>query len=167
MLTDDPFPSSYIKTQGSPVTRDVDTLARIVGEEFNPNEGVLLIEYTPSVLSGEQNLMLFRSPSSSPIRCSVHEDGTYRVNGVSIISPPIAASGQTDKLAVRYINGVVTLCVNGVLQGSASGQALLSDVVQILIGRSTSNSNTLIGTVSRAKYYRSALTGAKLQEITA
>jgi hypothetical protein len=39
------FPTSYIKTLGTAVTRSADSMTRTLGQEWNPNEGTFVVEF--------------------------------------------------------------------------------------------------------------------------
>ena len=167
------FPTSYIKTEGSQVTREADACTRTLGPEFNPNEGALFVEATVDAVSGTTYLidsrisgsndgiviLVFSGELSTIVRDS---DG----NGPVISSGVPVVSGQTVKAAVSWSYGSVKFSVNGGIVDTPNNHVLpLSSNLLLRISKSTGTTSN--NTTGSLRIYPEALTESELTALTA
>ena len=181
------FPTSYIPTSGSTVTRDRDD-ATIVGESFNSfynqNEGSLFVESTPiyvasginhrvCVITGDSDF----TTSGAPGGINVDYEGTTLRTELFGGSPNSAqqgtgltvSSGNKNKLAYGLETNNVSVIVNGTQVGSTDTSASMPDpMTKMGIGRRPDTSSTYADGihVSSIQYYPKRLTNAQLQLLT-
>ena len=117
------FPTSYIPTAGTQVTRAADDCVRVLGDEYNQDEGTIYLE----IPSGARNSAIPRLLFFKPINISdFNEVFGFNISlagysfagqsaGNSTISSPIdAGSDSVIKLAASYkIGGDYVFAVNG------------------------------------------------------
>jgi len=169
------FPSSYISTASSAVTRASD-LASITGSNFssfyNQDEGTVLTDYKRSLY----NLNLY--PSVWGVRDSVpgafingmvlvadYNNSYDRLGGTNIFTTPQVVLpnpiGRQDKNAVAFKNGSLNMAINGVLGTPSSSNIYPSGSV---------NRFDIAGTPSmtfkRITYYAKRLTDPTLQALS-
>lgn len=157
------FPTSYIKTEGSQVTRSADNCSRTLGTEFNASEGTFLMEFDvtfrPSVtnfyLSGGSNRRLIYGTSPN----------AYAVfNGTQIREyPAIAAPEGYEKLAISVFGKNQVLARNGNSNSFAdvAGDSLLDISSFGIMG------TVGIAKVKTLKLFPRALSAEELEELTA
>ena len=180
------FPTSYIPTSGSTVTRSQD-LAQITGDNFNSwynqSEGTLYYQY--SAIGGNQ----FLSPAS--LRASNSQDaqswGYWMYTGGSQYRVPNAGQrkspneivllangnaftstimGQSYKAAVGHDNSTLSACLEGYSVQSRTITSLPT-MTQFSIGFIKNNSNNkYTGHIARLSFYSERLTDTQLQAIT-
>ena len=179
------FPTSYIPTTGSTVTRAAD-VAQLTGDNFsswyNQSEGTLYYQY--NAIGGNQ----FLSPAS--IRASNSQDaqswGYYMYSGGSQYRVPYAGQrkspnesvaladtvftstimGQSYKVAVGHDNSTLSACLEGYSVQSRTITSLPT-MTQFSIGFIKNNSNNkYTGHISRLSYYSERLTNTQLEAIT-
>lgn len=180
------FPTSYIPTSGSTVTRSQD-IAQITGDNFNSwynqSEGTLYYQY--SAIGGNQ----FLSPAS--IRASNSQDaqswGYWMYTGGSQYRVPNAGQrkspnevvfladgnaftstimGQSYKVAVGHDNSTLSACLEGYSVQSRTITSLPT-MTQFSIGFIKNNSNNkYTGHIARIAYYSRRLTNLKLETLT-
>ncbi len=179
------FPTSYIPTTGSTVTRSAD-ICKIDGYNFsswyNQSKGTITYKYT--AIGGGQ----FLSPAS--IRASNGQDvqswGYYMYTGGSQYRVPNAGQrksptenihladsiftstvmGQSYKAAVTHDNSTLSGCLQGYSVQSRSITSLPT-MTELGIGYIKKNwNNYFTGHVTRLSYYNQRLTDAELQTIT-
>ena len=181
------FPTSYIPTTGSSVTRAQDD-AIITGESFNSfynqNEGSLFVESTPMylasginhrvcVITGDSNF----TDSNAPGGINFDYDGTTLRTELFGGSPNSAqagtgltvSAGNKNKLAYGLETNNVSVIVNGTQVGSTDTSAPMPDpMTKMGIGRRPDISTTYADGihVSSIQYYPKRLTNAQLQLLT-
>ena len=121
-------PSSYIPTEASAVTRAADNVSRVLGDEFNPSEGTIVIDmlHSPNFaglikISDALTLadgLVIESLSSGTVRVRSRDSaGDY--NEIIVGSVPI---GSRFRVAVSYRSGEF-------LEGSLNGGEVISTSV--------------------------------------
>ena len=172
------FPTSYIPTSASTVTRSAD-LASITGTNFsswyNSSEGSIFFSGRTGN-SIEPSLLTFSDTSSlSPLNflrftyqfLASRFIGVYSSSGMfSIYSSNTFSSGSFFKTISTYkLGGDVTIAANGktVVKNTSK---VIPTVNRLNLGDNSSYANYLNGTISRLTYYPKALSPSQLQYLT-
>ena len=122
------FPTSYIPTAGTQVTRAADNCVRMLGDEFNPSEGTIYFEgvIVPSTAGGTEafntHFGLFISTSNRV--SGLFGDGSIRLyTGTNITDYNLSGFevGQAVKAAISYSGQSIVLVVNGVVVANTTG----------------------------------------------
>jgi hypothetical protein len=174
-LEDLTYPSSYIPTTGSTVTRAAETCNSAGNSSvFNDSEGVLYWECSSlfddstlriiSVSDGSQNntVQLYFDSSSNRIRGAVREgSGTYQC----ILDFNTSDTTNFFKVALKYKQNDFALWVNGIqIATDTNGNAPTG--LNTLNFDSGSGSNDFFGKIKNVQVYNTALTDAELIELT-
>jgi len=169
------FPTSYIPTSGSTVTRAADN-ADITGSNFSrwyeQSEGTYYAQASklgtnPSVQQTilRTELLNTRYPEFSFRPASESPAGAAAVYG-SYLNVTSTVALDSAKFAAAYEDGVgATSVINGIYQGSSTVDPIVSTRSSIVIGRYYSAYH-LNGHIARLTYYPYRLPDATLQEIT-
>jgi len=128
------FPTSYIPTAGTQVTREADSCVRTLGDEFNPPEGTLYVEaeylganstiggfYALSDGSFNQRLMIaFENSSLTPDNKNRIQAFITDKNGeyVNILSDINSVGSGPHRVALSYDATSVTLALDGSIVGT-------------------------------------------------
>ena len=168
------FPTSYIPTSGSQVTRAVD-VATIPRSSFgHHNEAsTWLVEFTPTFPSVDTNQpVLYRYGSGYDFyiwSTSANNMTASYMGSASMPYFPITAN-QTSKIAVALKHGeYLSVCVDG---GSVSQNSVLSDTTlhsATVTGQADVDyklGGDQLGHIKSIKYYPRRLTNTQLQELT-
>ena len=169
------FPTSYIPTSGSTVTRAAD-VASITGSNFSrwyeQSEGTYYAQASklginPSLQQTILTSETFntRYPEFSFRPASESPAGAARVYGTNL-SVTSTVALDSAKFAAAYEDGVgATSVINGIYQGSNTVDPIGSTRSSIVMGN-YANSFRLNGHIARLTYYPYRLPDATLQEIT-
>jgi len=169
------FPTSYIPTSGSTVTRAAD-VASITGSNFSrwyeQSEGTYYAQASklginPSLQQTILTSEIFntRYPEFSFRPASESPAGAARVYGTNL-SVTSTVALDSAKFAAAYEDGVgATSVINGIYQGSNTVDPIGSTRSSIVMGN-YANSFRLNGHIARLTYYPYRLPDATLQEIT-
>jgi hypothetical protein len=177
-LEEGSFPTSYIPTAGTQVTRAADNCVRVLEAEFNPNEfsfyleapiprlfddrNAHLIEFSDG--SNNNRYLLRRDVNSTDLRFS----GVTPANGVIFtMTLGIAAlSNQTAKISASVSSTSATLVVDGVSVSDTVSDAL-PVVTQFKLGAKWDGSNSIGEAVFKdVQLYPEALSEAELITLT-
>jgi len=174
-IEDGNYPTSYIPTNGSTVTRQADT-ANDAGnsEVFNDSEGVLFADIAAlandgtsrriSISAGNtnnNNLVSLIYGTSNKISPSIYSNGAFQMGGDYTLSDQT----QKIKVALKYSLNDAALWVNGI-------EVLTDDVVTTPIGLDQikfeygNGSNDFYGKTKELGYYDTALTDEELEYLT-
>ena len=161
------FPTSYIKTEASQVTRAADSAA-ITGTNFSSwyrqDEGTLYAE--------------FKVPSTSSCVAGIGADtfqSNLSFNNQQLVRFSAASPSLTLGAAVDGSNKLSSVIKNGDYAATANGQALSKSsvilafppAVTLRIGGAYAGGTAANGTIKRLTYYPKRLTDAQLQALTA
>ena len=170
-------PTSYIPTTDAPVTRAADNVQRVLGGEFNPNEGTMIWSGYPSndnttgqvvfglsdgTLNNRTLIRVQTLPSGGIVQLvSVRE-------GVISSATPVFGFHANEKLTLglAYWLGGWRYSINGVVvaeKTDISGQVTAT----IMHASNAPGSSQYNGTTEYLKYIPTELTAAQLQELTA
>jgi hypothetical protein len=174
------FPTSYIPTSGSTVTRSPDT-ASITGTNFNSwysqQEGSIYTEFstikgtggavTAGVLSlyngTYTNFIDMRNPVSQPY-VAIYADASTNITWN--IGSGLAA-GVSHKWAVCYAVNDFTASTNGAAVSVYPGQSRVPVADRLFIGNlNADEGNSLSGHIRKVSYYPKRLSNAELQALT-
>ncbi len=168
------YPTSYIPTNGSAVTRNGET-ANGSGDAstFNDSEGVLMVEIAAlSNTNSFEDLSLSDGTSNNKIQFFLHSTNS--------ITARVTVGGSTQynrsylpqdittfsKYAIKYKANDFSLYVNGIKQNaSTSGSIFPSNTLDELI-INDNNISDFNGKVKQLQYYNSALTESELEQLT-
>lgn len=172
------FPTSYIPTSGSAVTRAADSLYTTNIPWFNPSEGTLGAVGIPhySIPAHRSYLAGFSDGTVNNVIANLIET-TGRPIGGNVIAGTVSISGGT--LPIVTANRVVKSAVvykaaaNKVFSGGAADTAgafgpsgVPSGISRLDIGGGTIANRQFNGTIQGISYYNRALSAAELQRIT-
>ena len=166
------FPTSYIPTSGSTVTRNADVATINVSEfEYNTTEGSISMEIVPpSNNSGEQQWILGSNTNSARwaytnagFDRAIAYDGVNTFGGEDLQPSTInkIATGTDQSTAVIYVNGES-------LDGSQATNGNIASLTTIFyLGGNFSTGNVnLGGHIKSIKYYPVRLTDNQLKALT-
>ena len=168
------YPTSYIATTGSTVTRAAETCNSAGNSTvFNDSEGVLFMnisafinggggDRTISISDGSQSnsIQLLLHNTASRINFRVRDGGSLEVN----ISDLETNQTLDLKVACKYKSGDYSLFVNGTKKATTSSGNLPTGLNQLAFDDGASND--FYGKVKNIQVYNTALTDAELIELT-
>lgn len=171
------FPTSYIPTAASAVTRAAD-VAVMTGTNFSSwyrqDEGTFVVESATNSTNGAtSSTVLSAFASSSNYQRVRHLAGLvdiYAVSGGTLVvdSDGVAVSvGTFGKTAMAYKSDDYVQYTNGVSGGADTSAALPVGVTTLNIGSTDGAGNFLNGRIRRIAYYPKRLSNSELQALTA
>jgi hypothetical protein len=169
------YPTSYIPTLGSSVTRLADAASKTgISSLIGQTEGTIFIEASNKIL-GQSDRFLF----------AVNDDAFNNViflNYTSAVADSIRffviANGETGALAfksvidpvlkavVTYKNGVYKLFYNGEIQHTQSGNSFSANLENIFLGCSAASTQQIGEGIKPIIFYPTALSDAEAIELT-
>ena len=163
------FPTSYIPTSGSAVTRAADIASLAVSEfGYNQDQGSVVVEQSffadsdtrPLVYIGESNanrILLYRG--NGAIKLQVKSGNNTQVQQ--------SIYDDIKKAAFRYKKDDMVLAANGLTTSTDTSASLLAQQgLNIYIGRYNSGPPYLNGHIKSVQYYPLGLSNAQLQALT-
>jgi hypothetical protein len=171
------FPTPYIKTEATTATRNA-SVAVIndidESEWFNQSEGTFVVEFNPASLSivGNTRLFILQNTSSTFAGLIVASTGlrfSSFINSVGAIGNTTVGSltaGAKNKAAIQFLPTGLKVSVNGGAVVSANGDVAMSSFNQLAIGNRGGTTDFYSGTVANIIYYPTAVSDAKLQELS-
>jgi hypothetical protein len=166
------YPTSYIPTSGSTVTRNQDIFTRDgIGSLINSTEGVLFVELENITGTDATNKMISITDGSLTNKISLFVSS----NQISVES---AGSGTNlgiyskalqsgfNKIAVKYKVNDCALWVNGTEYTDTSFAAFTSSTLNALVFDRGDGTQNLFGKVKQLQVYKTALTDAQLTSLT-
>lgn len=177
------FPTSYIPTSGSTVTR-ADDVCQIEGDNFSrwysQSYGTIVTGHNTPTQQMENSTAATQMWSFNDGSTSNRIHTTQAVNGQ--IGYKIAAGGATSaryndnvwsnlidvdvKSAMAYATDNVNWAYQGILQTADTSAAMPTGINKVNIGANLLNLHTFTGHISRLSYYNERLTDAELQTLT-
>jgi len=169
------YPTSYIPTSGSTVTRNQDVFSRDgISSLINSAEGVLFVEMAAladdltnraiSLSDGTLNngIQIEYFNVSNRIRFRVYAGGVLRATN-QVIGITIT---NTNKLAFKWESGFMTVYINGSILNTAQAIAATPTGLDRLNFDLGQGSSRLFGKVKQLQVYKTALTNAQLTSLT-
>jgi hypothetical protein len=169
------YSTSYIKTEGSAVTRNGDQVTG-AGDAatFNDSEGVLMAEIAALandltnryILLGTtyNNVYIRYQSSSNSLRCNV------TVNGSSQFIASVFLNDETinSKISVKYKENDFSLYVNGFKLKTDLGGSTFTDgtLTELAFDNGNSNQFPFYGKTSQIQYFNTVLTDSELEKLT-
>lgn len=177
------FPTSYIPTTSSQVTRAAD-VASMTGTNFSSwynaeNAGSVYVEANETFAGSNggpwwlhagfslRGIAYRRYPASNTLEFGYRQpDGALRTTSIS----DVLLGGQNNKVAVSFDAANSSVCVNGASATTSSSSNLYPAVDQMRIGYaaiSGSSPYVWCGTIKKLAYYPARLPNGQLQALTA
>ena len=169
------FPTSYIPTSGSTVTRAVEQVTMSnIASELNGQEGTLYVEATPPDYNlGDQRLVSIGSSHSNVVEMFREYGSTnfffaIRHAGTTISQGSTAwAADTTAKAVIGYKSGDIGFAADGSLIMTNTGTFAGMEMNQMLIGRTfQGGASAWSGEIKKIAYYPQKFTNATLQAMT-
>ena len=163
------FPTSYIPTSGSAVTRAADVASLAVSEfGYNQGQGSVVVEsdfFGGTTLS---TLCYIGEDTSNRILLYYsNKNLVFQVKSSSATQASKSLSGQRNKAAYRYKLNDMNLAGNGDTTVADTSANLLGGTQNnIYIGRYYNGVSTLNGHIKSIQYYPLGLSNAQLQALT-
>ena len=171
------FPTSYIPTSGSTVTRSPD-IASIPVSAFGYNQeaGTVVVEYdsvAPNTVTNRRVVSLVGNPVGNEQVGLYASSGNlhrgYVVDGGVLVSVPIGATGWTEN---QFYKSALTVDATDATI-SVDGAAAVTDptgsmptIDTLALGSEATNGNYLNGHIKSLSYFPRRLTDAQLQSLT-
>ena len=169
------YPTSYIPTSGSTVTRNQDQFTRDgIGSLINSTEGVLFVEMAAlvEVDANRRFITLNDGGASNNVVLRYEATGVitarYQVGGVAQCSIAFATTiTNSHKIAFKYKENDFALWVDGTEVGTdTSGSVLAADTINKISFDSGNGSFPFYGKVKQLQVFKTALTDSELATLT-
>ena len=162
------YPTSYIPTSGSAVTRAAET-ANGSGDAstFNDSSGVLMAEISALVSDSTAKAITINQSSTNELGFYYYQSriDAYVISGTSQFSTTFFLNPNTNnKISLKYKVNDFALWVNGVEVATGSSGTTPSGLNKLEF--TDSFSNNFYGNIKQIQYFDSALTDAELQALT-
>ena len=165
------YPTSYIPTNGSTVTRSAET-ANGAGDAdtFNDSEGVLMLEASSnsttsviwSVTDGSNSNAVSLYYGSQGVICDIFSSVGVRT---LVATMPIKYRTNMNKFSIKYKSNDIGLWLNG-YELAVNTQTISLSGLNELEGAYGSGSFPFYGSAKQIQYYDSALTDSELETLT-
>jgi hypothetical protein len=166
------FPTSYIPTSGSTVTRSVDVASIATSAfGFNEDEGTVFAEGRTSsslisalftINDNSVNNRISQRLTGSNVQAFIMDGGTAQAS-INVSNHII---GSFSKSALAYQENNFNNASQGTLGTADTSGTVASSLTQIELGTSRSPSNMLNGHIKKLQYFPRRLSDTELQEIT-
>jgi len=165
------YPTSYIPTSGSTVTRNQDIFTRDgIGSLINSTEGVLFLEMAALSNDGTfRNISLNNGTTGQAVRIYYRNQDnkiTVLIGSSSSASVTIDVTDALsfNKIAISYKVNDVRVFVNGSLEGTITSVAMPVGLNELALD--VANNLPFYGKVRQLQVYDTALTDAQLTSLT-
>jgi hypothetical protein len=171
------YPTSYIPTNGSSVTRSAETCNNSGdANTFNDSEGVLFAEISALANGGTSRRISLNDESGTVNnRVSLELDENLNTIKVFMISNSVFVGGititnidqrQNNKIAIKYNISSLDLYVNGFLKDTDNTISSMPIGLSSLYFSEAEGSFDFEGNIKQIQYFDKALTDAELQALT-
>ena len=168
------YPTSYIPTSGSTVTRAAETANGAgTSAEFNDSEGVLYAEMSKLNNSQSGSVIWSVSDGSNSNAVSIYYGNTgvsvdiFNSLGVKTLTNPMSLSlqGNINKCAIKYKSTDISLWVNG-FEGAVNTDAISLTGLNQIVSSYGSGSFPFYGKTKELSVFKEALTDSELESLT-
>ena len=163
------FPTSYIPTSGSTVTRAADIATLAVSEfGYNQDQGSVVVEFDHNDLNDESTQYLLSSTSSSRfIYNNANSQNWQAFDGQSALPfGNVLGNGLPVKLGLGMGSSESSSINNGVLQNTTNATPQDNVGSLLYFGLRYNGANSLNGHIKSVQYYPLRLSNAQLQALT-
>ena len=163
------FPTSYIPTSGSAVTRSADVASLAVSEfGYNQDQGSFVVEFDHNDLNDESTQYLLSSTSSSRfIYNNASSQNWQAFDGQSALPfGNVLGNGLPVKLGLGMGSSESISINNGVIQNTTNATPQDNAGSLLYFGLRYNGANSLNGHVKSIQYYPLRLSNAQLQALT-
>ena len=167
------YPTSYIKTEGSAVTRNGDQVNG-AGDAatFNDSEGVLMAEYsdfdndsfrqlTLSNGSNSNAISIMNTTTENQVVCFVNNGGVTQAS----ISTILNSTHEFNKIAIKYKANDTVVYINGFERGTDTSGTVPTSLNTLNFDNGA-GSGDVYGKTSQIQYFNTALTDSELETLT-
>ena len=169
------YPTSYIKTNGSAVTRAAET-ANGSGDAatFNDSEGVLMVEIKKiNETTATSSIVVSDGTNANRVQIALI-GGTNLIYGYiqgggsgTVITSNVSDFKSMNKVVVKYNTTQVTLWINGFQANTVIGNYTWSNgTLNELSFETGVGTENFYGNTKQVQYYNSALTDSELEQLT-
>ena len=166
------YPTSYIPTYGSAVTRSGDScLATSVSDLIGQEQGTMFVEAKTN-FDFQGGRLLLIGQTNNFIELVLRTTGkinAFAWNGTAqadFNSSSTYSTGDTLKIALAYKENDYVLYINGVQEGSDTSGVIPNAMAQIIINNYTSPNYSSANAYKQATLFKTRLTNAELAALT-
>ena len=171
------YPTSYIKTTGSTVTRNQDEYTKTgISDKINSEEGVLFVEMAALVNADATNPNRGISISSGSTNNTIYiyfQSGTNRLSFILISGGTTQFSGSTtsfdvtsfNKIALKYKANDFALWINGTEIATDTSGTAPTGLSELRFDNGAGN-DKLFGKVKQLQVFKTALSDSELATLT-
>ena len=165
------FPTSYIPTSGSTVTRSTDVASLAVSEfGYNQDQGTVVAEAAPSdISSGGRVFSLNDGTGSNVMRSQAQNSNHFIViSGGAVqgnIDAGTFANNTFSTLSGAYKQNDIAACIDGGAVVTDTS-ATIPTITNLSIGQRYDGNNKINGHIKSIQYYPLRLSNAQLQALT-
>ena len=164
------FPTSYIPTSGSAVTRAADIASLAVSEfGYNQDQGTIVIDWNTLGYSTVNNSGVLYGGASNArwIYSNINNTIHFSYDGTNSIVHGSIPAGQQTKLAMSVDSSTQQSSINGNAIASASHNGNIASNTSVFnIGHNQNAADLLTGHIKSVQYYPLRLSNAQLQALT-
>jgi hypothetical protein len=164
------FPTSYIPTSGSTVTRAADVASLAVSEfGYNQDQGTVVLEAVmpPSVISEQFWILGSNTNSARWAFSNITSPNVNAYDGASIFTVSSLQPSATQKMAIGTDQSTAIMCLDGVSGNQANTNGNISSLTTVFyFGGNNGGPPYLNGHIKSIQYYPLRLSNAQLQALT-
>ena len=164
------FPTSYIPTSGSTVTRSADVASLAVSEfGYNQDQGSVVLEAVmpPSVISEQFWILGSNTNSARWAFSNITSPNVNAYDGASIFTVSSLQPSATQKMAIGTDQSTAIMCLDGVSGNQANTNGNISSLTTVFyFGGNNGGPPYLNGHIKSIQYYPLRLSNAQLQALT-
>jgi len=166
------YPTSYIKTTGSSVTRNQDLYTKTgISDLINSTEGVFFAEFSVfDIATNSKAISLVKSSSPTSNAVILYYNGNriafdiLNPSGTVSVTTNITNALQLNKVALKYKSGDIALWFNGVEIVTRTNTISLSGLDELQFDFTTGNG--LYGKIKQLQVFKTALSDSELATLT-